>query len=130
MGGMPPLGYRVEDRKLVVIPGETETVRHIFRRYVALGSVRLLQQELGNPRRYQQTLDQQFRPALGRQADRPRCLLYLLLQNRIYLGEIVHKDQHYPAEHEAFIDPELWEAVQAKLAANAIERSTGIGARS
>src|SRR6202140_3837107 len=38
MGGMPPLGYRVEDRKLVVIPGEAETVRDIFRRYVALGS--------------------------------------------------------------------------------------------
>jgi site-specific DNA recombinase len=65
MGGMPPLGYRVEDRKLVVIPGEAETVRDIFRRYVALGSVRLLQQEL----------DQQFRPAVGRQADCPRCAL-------------------------------------------------------
>jgi site-specific DNA recombinase len=46
MGGMPPLGYRVEDCKLAVIPGEAETVRDIFRRYVALGSVRLLQQEL------------------------------------------------------------------------------------
>src|ERR1700751_3981015 len=46
MGGMPPLGYRVQDRKLVVIPGEAKTVRHIFQRYVTLGSVRLLQQEL------------------------------------------------------------------------------------
>src|SRR5207237_8482047 len=46
MGGVPPLGYGVQDRKLVVIPSEAETVRHIFRRYAALGSVRLLQQEL------------------------------------------------------------------------------------
>jgi site-specific DNA recombinase len=46
MGGVPPLGYRVQDRKLVVIPEEGDTVRHIFRRYVALGSVRLLQEEL------------------------------------------------------------------------------------
>src|ERR1700757_1000253 len=43
MGGVPPLGYGVRDRKLVVIPNEAETVRHIFRRYAALGSVRLLQ---------------------------------------------------------------------------------------
>src|SRR5467141_1295189 len=46
MGGMPPLGYRARDHKLIVIDSEAETVRHIFRRYAALGSVRLLQQEL------------------------------------------------------------------------------------
>src|SRR4030081_2233075 len=46
MGGMPPLGYECRDHKLIVIPAEAETVRHIFRRYAALGSVRLLQQEL------------------------------------------------------------------------------------
>src|SRR5262249_29886209 len=51
-------------------------------------------------------------------------------QNRIYRGDIVHKDQHYPGEHASIIDPELWEAAQAKLAANAVERSSGIGARS
>jgi hypothetical protein len=33
MGGVPPLGYGVQDRKLVVNPNEAETVRHIFRRY-------------------------------------------------------------------------------------------------
>ena len=42
MGGKPPLGYDVRDRKLVVNEAEAETVRHIFRRYVALGSVRAL----------------------------------------------------------------------------------------
>ena len=46
MGGVPPLGYRVEDRKLVVIDNEAEIVRSIFRRYAELGSVRLLKQEL------------------------------------------------------------------------------------
>ena len=45
MGGMPPLGYDVSDRKLVVNEAEAETVRHIFRRYVALGSVRLLAED-------------------------------------------------------------------------------------
>jgi DNA invertase Pin-like site-specific DNA recombinase len=127
MGGMPPLGYRVEDRKLVVIPGEAETVRHIFRRYVALGSVRLLQQELET----RGVTSKRWTSSSGRHwGGKPiaRGALYLLLQNRIYRGEIVHKEQHYPGEHQAIIDPELWEATQVKLAANAVERSTGIGA--
>ena len=46
MGGVPPLGYRVQDRKLVIIDSEAETVRSIFRRYAELGSVRLLKEEL------------------------------------------------------------------------------------
>jgi hypothetical protein len=48
-----------------------------------------------------------------------------MLQNRIYRGEIVHKDQSYPGEHMPIIDQELWDEVQAKLAANAVERATG-----
>ena len=46
MGGVPPLGYECRDHKLIVVPHEADTVQHIFRRYAALGSVRLLQQEL------------------------------------------------------------------------------------
>src|SRR6516164_11343316 len=46
MGGVPPLGYRVQDRRLVIIDSEAEIVRSIFRRYAELGSVRLLQEEL------------------------------------------------------------------------------------
>ena len=43
---MPPLGYRVQDRKLVIVDGEAEIVRSIFRRYAELGSVRLLKEGL------------------------------------------------------------------------------------
>ena len=46
MGGVPPLGYRVQDRKLVIVDNEAELVRSIFRRYAELGSVRLLKAEL------------------------------------------------------------------------------------
>src|SRR5438094_3819375 len=46
MGGVPPLGYRMQDRKLVIAEGEAEIVRAIFRRYAELGSVRLLKDEL------------------------------------------------------------------------------------
>jgi hypothetical protein len=37
MGGVPPLGYRVQDRKLVIVDSEAEIVRSIFRRYAELG---------------------------------------------------------------------------------------------
>jgi len=46
MGGVPPFGYTCRDHKLILIDSEAETVRDIFRRYAALGSVRLLKEEL------------------------------------------------------------------------------------
>ena len=125
MGGVPPLGYQVSDRKLVIVEAEAETVRHIFRRYAALGSVRLLQQEL----EFEGITGKRWTSAAGRSwGGRPiaRGALYLILQNRIYRGEIVHKEHTYPGEHEAIIDSALWDAVQARLAENAVERSTGI----
>src|SRR5438128_2032357 len=53
-----------------------------------------------------------------------RGALYLMLQNRIYRGEIVHKEQSHPGEHTPIIDQPLWDAVQAPLASNAAERSS------
>src|SRR5262249_55241529 len=57
-----------------------------------------------------------------------RGALYLMLQNRIYRGQIVHKDNSYPGEHESIIDEALWNEVQCRLAANRFERVTGADA--
>jgi site-specific DNA recombinase len=59
--------------------------------------------------------------------DKPfsRGALYMMLQNRTYLGEIVHKGQFYPGEHTPIVDQPLWDAVQAQLASNAAERNSG-----
>src|SRR6185436_19334422 len=54
-----------------------------------------------------------------------RGALYLMLQNRAYRGEIVHKGQSHPGEHERIIDQPLWDAVQAQLAGNAAHRNDG-----
>ncbi len=124
MGGNLPLGYDVHDRKLVVNEPEAEQVRHIFRRYVELRSVQLLADDLEaggiTSKRRLTTAGRQWggRP-LGRGA------LYLLLQNRIYLGEIVHKERHYPGQHAGIVDQVLWEETQAVLATNAGERRSG-----
>jgi hypothetical protein len=124
MGGVPPLGYEARDRKLVLVDSEAETVRRIFRRYTALGSVLLVQQEL----EAQGITSKRWASASGRLwGGKPiaKGALYLMLQNRVYRGEIVHKDQAYPGEHAAIIDLALWDEVQAKLSSNAVERSTG-----
>src|ERR1700724_3701707 len=115
MGGVPPLGYRVWDGKLVVVDNEAETVRYIFRRHAELGSIRLLKEELDA-----QGLNSRGRTSTSGRlwGGKPfaRGALYLMLQNRIYRGEIVHKERSYPGEHGPISDQPLWEAVQAHFA--------------
>jgi site-specific DNA recombinase len=54
-----------------------------------------------------------------------RGALYLMLRNRTYRGEIVHKGQSHPGEHPPVIDPPMWDAVQMRLAGNTAERNSG-----
>ena len=128
MDGRPaPLGYDVKDRKLVVNKREAETVRHIYRRYAVLGSVLALKDELDRDGVVSKARIDKFGRTTG---GKPlaRGALYLMLQNRIYRGEIVHKENSYPGEHEPIIDAALWDEVQRKLAANRFDRATGAGA--
>jgi site-specific DNA recombinase len=127
MGGNVPLGYDVKDRKLVVNEKEASTVRLIFRRYAELGSVALLRDELDRLG----IVSKRREGAGGRLAGGQhfsRGALYLMLQNRIYRGEIVHQGTAYLGQHAAIIDPELWQIVQDKLAANRREHSLAVGA--
>ena len=123
MGGVPPLGYRAHDGKLIIVDSEAETVRFIFRRYAELGSVRLLKDEL-DARSIQSKLRTSASGRLRGGKPFARGALYLMLQNRIYRGEIVHKEQSHPGEHTPIIDQPLWDAVQAQLASNAAERNS------
>ena len=75
MGGVPPFGYRAQDRKLISVDSEAEIVRFIFRRYAELGSVRWLKDELEAPEHPEQVADQRLGPHLGREAIRPWCAL-------------------------------------------------------
>ena len=128
MGGVPPLGYQARDRKLVIVDSEAEIVRSIFRRYAELGSVRLLKDELDT----RGIKSRSWMSDLGRvKGGKPfsRGTLYLMLQNRVYRGEIVHKGQSHLGEHMAIIDQPLWDTVQAQLASNAAERNSGAPSR-
>jgi DNA invertase Pin-like site-specific DNA recombinase len=124
MGGQPSLGYDAMDRKLVVNPTEAKTVRSIFQRYLDLKSVRLLKADLDAQGVVSKRRTASDGSSYGGQPI-ARGALYLMLQNRIYRGEIVHKDKSYPGEHEAIIDQSLWDKVKAVLAANRVDRENG-----
>ncbi|MDO8423327.1 MAG: recombinase family protein [Parvibaculum sp.] len=117
VGGVVPLGYRVEDKRLLIDEAEAETVRMIFERYLALGSMLPLLAELHDrgvrTRRRALATGQ----TIGGIPFTKGPLAHLL-KNRTYIGEINHKGTSYPGEHQPIIDPALFEAVQAMLAKN------------
>ena len=122
MGGTPPLGYDVKDRKLVVNDKEADLVRLIFSRFLRIGSATKLAQELrraGHTTKTWTTQNGRHRP--GKPLD--KGALYKILGNRVYLGEAVHKGAPYPGEHAAIIDRALWDKVHAILAQNTVIRA-------
>src|SRR6266446_425661 len=121
VGGPVPLGYAAVDKKIRVVPAEAEAVRTIFARYLELGSVRALAEDLdrrgirSKPRRLSD----------GRTIGGSRFgvgALAHLLKNRFYIGEVVYRGQVHRGEHEPILDSALFAAVQRKLAAQAVAR--------
>src|ERR1700687_1665113 len=121
VGGPVPLGYRCIDKKVVVVPEEAETVRTIFRRYLDLGSMGALIEDLdgrGTRTKAAVRLDGSVRGGI-RFGVGP---LAHLLKNRFYIGEVTYRDEVHRGEHEPILSRDLFEAVQEKLAANAVAR--------
>jgi len=115
MGGFVPLGYDLKDRRLVINPSEAKVVREIFRQYIRLGRVSQLKQHLDECRIHTKVRC----GALGAMTGgRPysRGALYQILKNRLYLGEIAHRGNVYPGQHEAIIDRQCWDRAAALLA--------------
>src|SRR5271163_2540986 len=97
-------------------------VREIFRRYLELGCVRLLMEDLN-----QRGVRSKVRVARnGRKSGGNaffRGALYELLANPIYLGEIRHKGTRHPGLHEPILDLELWDKTQFLLGSRAVRRA-------
>ena len=124
MGGNVPLGYDAIERSLVINEAEAETVRTVFRLYLKRGNVRAVRAEtdrLG--------LTTKIHASRGGRAyggnPLSRGHIYKLLGNPLYAGRIAHKGETYEGQHAPIIDHETWEAVQVKLAANAIREGPG-----
>ena len=115
MGGVVPLGYRVADRLLVVDTkkkpksckrsSQPMSNRAACRssRYISKGSASGARSEIARPAERLEAF-----PSLAE-------LLYALLQNKLYLGEMPHKDQVYPGQHKAIVSRQLWETVQTQI---------------
>ena len=91
MGGFVPLGFDAIDRKLVVNKAEAETIRMIFERFAKVGSATKLVATLRN---------EDVRGKRGKLVD--KGYLYKLLNNRVYIGEAVHKGTAYPGQHQGY----------------------------
>jgi site-specific DNA recombinase len=125
MGGIPPLGYDLPEagsRMLRVNDDEAVTVRKIYHRYLEIGSVHKLAEELAGAG----VTSKVFVTGKGKQLGGTpigRGALFHLLRNRIYLGQICHKDQIFDGEHQPVIDEPLFLEVQKRLAAKSSRSS-------
>jgi site-specific DNA recombinase len=104
MGGCPPLGYEVKNRKLVENPADAAQVRWVFARFIEIGSGTLLARELA---------ERGVTTARGHRIDKK--FIYRMLNNRVYIGEAVHKGSSYPGEHAPIVEREAWDKVHAIL---------------
>lgn len=120
-GGNVPFGYRTENKKLIIDDQEAKIVRYIFKRYLELGSFGSLVLDLdakGIRSRMKKAKKSDARVA-SRFTYGP---LAYLLNSRLYIGEVPHKDKWYPGEHPPIISRALFDAVQARLSTNSVTR--------
>jgi site-specific DNA recombinase len=117
MGGTPPLGYRPDGRTLAIVEEQAALVHDIYRRYLDLGNVRLVTEQL--------VRDGVLTPARTTGTGKTfgacqftRGQLYAILKNPIYIGDIAHKDKRYPGQHPAIVERDDWDRVQVLLANN------------
>lgn len=118
MGGVPPLGYDVKERKLLINKQEAAIVRFVFERYLMHGSrVRMVKELDDRCYRAKSWTTLEGKKRAGKKID--ALHLYKILTNPIYTGKIHHHGQLYDGEHEAIIPQETWDAAQAQLKSKA-----------
>lgn len=91
---------------------EAKVVSMIFERFVSVGSATTLARSL----RAEGVCTKRGKPF-------DKGALYHLLNNRVYVGEAVHKGTSHPGEHDAIIKPALWDKVHAILAGSPRKRA-------
>lgn len=115
MGGSVPLGYRVENRALHIEPQEAELVQRIFEKFIAEQSTTKIVKELN-----EQGIQTKRKKTFCKQS------IYKILHNRTYIGEISHKGESFPAQHERLIDQITWERTHAILSQDNRQRCKNV----
>jgi hypothetical protein len=114
MGGTVPIGYDAIYHRLVVNPGKAATVRQIYARYLELGSIRLLKNDIDHRGIISKVRVSKAGVQSGGRSF-SRGALHELLCNPIYVGEIRHRKERHLGQHEAIVARELWDKVQRRL---------------
>ncbi len=107
--GKAPIGYELKDKKLIINEERAKTVRIIFDKYLEFQAIKPLKEYL-DTNGLKTVNDKYF----------SKGNLYHILNNKIYLGLIIHKDNVYNGEHEAIIDNETFDRAQALLSKNRV----------
>jgi len=115
MGGNPPLGYQPNGRSLAIVEDHAEVIRDIYRRYLELGNVRIVADQLAaEGARSPERISGAGRRFGGRGFSRGQ--LYAILKNPVYVGDIVHRGQTYAGQQPGIVDRATWQLVQERLA--------------
>lgn len=117
MGGVPPMGYNVDNRKLVIDPPQAEIIRFIFARFLATRSVTTV--ALETRERDYRTKTHTSRRGNTREGHLlNKGIIYRIINNPVYTGIITHKGAWHQGQHEPLISREVWDKVQAILKEN------------
>lgn len=128
VGGNPPFGYDLVEKKLVINQGEARIVRWMFRRYLKVERYSKIARELGNKgvvRRSRTSKRGNFIHG------RPICTssVFNMLGNQLYVGDAQGKGEQHPGLHQGIVSRKLWNQVQALRAkrtrAKVVERHRG-----
>jgi hypothetical protein len=112
MGGWAPLGYDIKDRKLIINEQEADLVRSIFAHFARGTPPVQLIEFLAR----EGALNKQGKPI-------DKCYLYRVLDNRVYLGNAMHKGAEHSGEHDAIIEQNLWDQVHGLISESPHKRS-------
>ena len=107
VGGSVAMGYKAENKNLIIEPAEAEVVKQIFTRFLETGSPRMIVEELNEAGNFRRD---------GKQWNLSH--IYRILSNRVYIGEVEYKGEIYPGEQEPIIDREIWNDTQVRLQEN------------
>ena len=107
VGGRVPMGYRVENKKLVVEPEEARVIQRIFQRFIEIQSPSLIAQELNKDG---------IRTKQGKAWDKPH--IYRILSNHTYIGQVKYKGSICEGEQNAIVELDVWNRTREILALN------------
>lgn len=114
MGGNPPMGYAVDDRKLVMLKDEVAFVKRCFEGYLNTPSLLTLARIFDEEGFRTKSWTSQKGKVLGNKKLSPNYI-YRIINNPAYLGQISHKGTLYDGQHDAIIDKTLWDSVQTRI---------------